>query len=149
MKKLFLIIFAVLTLGFVTAFGISAFQYYEAIHADDPINPYLLVESGSARIVRGDITIALSEAEQYGLLEKDTIITNADSASVVFWPDRSTTQLGSDTTFAINKMQVSADYSKIELEATLLDGKVYTDMIRTLYPGSKMSINIPKHNIIA
>lgn len=149
MKKLFLIIFAAITLLFVTAFGVSTFQYYEAIHADDPIDPYLLVEAGSARIVRGDITISLSEKEQYNLLEKDTIITEPNSASVVFWPDRSTTQLGSETTFAINKMQVSSDYSKIELEATLLEGKVYTDMIRTLYPGSRMSINIPSHNIIA
>lgn len=46
-------------------------------------------------------------------------------------------------------MQVSEDYSQIDIEATLLEGKIYTNMIRTLYPGSKMRVNVPRHNIVA
>ena len=149
MKKFFLAISVILVTIFLTAMGVSAYKYYRAIHADDPIDPYLLVDSGAARIVRGDVTISLSEHEKYSLKEKDTIITEEKSEATLFWPDRSTTQLGAETTFAINKMQVTEDYSKIELEATLMQGKIYTDMIRTLYPGSRMSVRIPEHNIVA
>ena len=149
MKKFFLAISVILVTIFITAMGVSAYKYYRAIHADDPIDPYLLVDSGAARIVRGDVTISLSEHEKYSLKEKDTIITEEKSEATLFWPDRSTTQLGAETTFAINKMQVAEDYSKIELEATLMQGKIYTDMIRTLYPGSRMSVRVPEHNIVA
>ena len=149
MKKFFLAISVILVTIFITAMGVSAYKYYRAIHADDPIDPYLLVDSGAARIVRGDVTISLSEHEKYSLKEKDTIITQEKSEATLFWPDRSTTQLGAETTFAINKMQVAEDYSKIELEATLMQGKIYTDMIRTLYPGSRMSVRVPEHNIVA
>ena len=149
MKKFFLAVSVILVTIFLTAMGVSAYKYYRAIHADDPIDPYLLVDSGAARIVRGDVTISLSEHEKYSLKEKDTIITEEKSEATLFWPDRSTTQLGAETTFAINKMQVAEDYSKIELEATLMQGKIYTDMIRTLYPGSRMSVRIPEHNIVA
>lgn len=149
MKKFFLAISVSLVTIFITAMGVSAYKYYRAIHADDPIDPYLLVDSGAARIVRGDVTISLSEHEKYSLKEKDTIITQEKSEATLFWPDRSTTQLGAETTFAINKMQVAEDYSKIELEATLMQGKIYTDMIRTLYPGSRMSVRVPEHNIVA
>ena len=149
MKKFFLAISVILVTIFITAMGVSAYKYYRAIHADDPIDPYLLVDSGTARIVRGDVTISLSEHEKYSLKEKDTIITQEKSEATLFWPDRSTTQLGAETTFAINKMQVAEDYSKIELEATLMQGKIYTDMIRTLYPGSRMSVRVPEYNIVA
>lgn len=44
MKKILLSISMIIIAVFVVAFGISAFRYYEAIHADDPINPYILVE---------------------------------------------------------------------------------------------------------
>ncbi len=84
--------------------------------------------------MRGNITIQLDTSEQYNIQEKDTIIVHPESESTIFWPDHSTTQLGSDSTFAIQKMQVADDYSKIEIEATLLQGKIYTNMIRTLYP---------------
>ncbi len=42
--KIFLIIFSIAVAIFVIAMGYSAYQYYKAIHADDPINPYVLVE---------------------------------------------------------------------------------------------------------
>lgn len=79
---------------FVVSIGYSAYKYYLAIHADDPIDPYVLVEEGSARIVRGNVTISLEKDERYNIIEKDTIIVSEDSASTVFWPDHSTTQLG-------------------------------------------------------
>lgn len=87
-------IFAILLGIFVISIGYSAYQYYLAIHADDPIDPYVLVESGSTRIVRGNLTISLEKEEKYNIREKDTIIVAEDSSSTVFWPDHSTTQLG-------------------------------------------------------
>ena len=45
MKKNILFIFsAIVALIFVIAFGITTYRYYQAIHSDDPINPYLQVE---------------------------------------------------------------------------------------------------------
>lgn len=147
--KIFWLIFAVFVAVFVISMGYSAYGYYKAIHADDPIDPYLLVDVGSARIVRGNVTIQLDASEKYYIQEKDTIMVHSESESTIFWPDHSTTQLGADSTFAIVKMQVADDYSKIEIEATLMEGKIYTNMIRTLYPGSKMTVNVPRHNIVA
>lgn len=46
-------------------------------------------------------------------------------------------------------MRVAQDYSKIEIEASLLNGKVYSNITRTLYPGSHITINIPSEKIIA
>ncbi len=43
-KNILFISFAILASIFVIAFGVTAYQYYQAIHSDDPINPYLLVE---------------------------------------------------------------------------------------------------------
>lgn len=147
--KIFSRIFIVIVAIFVIAMGISAYKYYRAIHADDPIDPYVFVEKGASRIVRGNITIQLTASEKYDIQEQDTIIVEADSESTIFWPDRSTTQLGADSVFAIQKMQVADDYSKIDIEATILRGKMHTNMIRTLYPGSKMTVKIPKNNITA
>ena len=124
MKKFFLAISVILVTIFITAMGVSAYKYYRAIHADDPIDPYLLVDSGAARIVRGDVTISLSEHEKYSLKEKDTIITQEKSEATLFWPDRSTTQLGAETTFAINKMILTRHVENITVQKP--DGHVVT-----------------------
>ncbi len=39
-----LVILAIIASVFVIAFGMTTYRYYQAIHSDDPINPYLAVE---------------------------------------------------------------------------------------------------------
>lgn len=43
-KNILFIFFAILSSIFVIAFGMTTYRYYQAIHIDDPINPYLSVE---------------------------------------------------------------------------------------------------------
>ncbi len=43
-KNIFFIVFAILSSIFVIAFGMTTYRYYQAIHSDDPIDPYLSVE---------------------------------------------------------------------------------------------------------
>ena len=43
-KNIFLSILAILVSIFVIAFGVTTYRYYQAIHSDDPISPYLAVE---------------------------------------------------------------------------------------------------------
>lgn len=40
-KKILIIIFALIAVVFLSAFGYSSYQYYKALHIDDPIQPYL------------------------------------------------------------------------------------------------------------
>lgn len=135
MKKniIFSIIFIALSL-FLFFFGLSAYKYYRALHVDAPIDPYLLVDIGTASIVRGDLTIHLDASEKYNLLENDTIITRENSEGTVFWPDRSTTHLGANSALTIHTMKVAADYMSIHLEMSLTQGKMYSNIVRTLYP---------------
>ena len=144
MKKhiIFATLFSIISL-FIVSFGISAYGYYKALHVDDPIDPYVLVHTGRTSIVRGDITINLDTSEEYRLLENDTIMTRDNSESIIFWPDRSTTHLGANSALTIHTMRVSADYTSLELEASLVQGKMYTNIVRTLFPGSKVSIRLP------
>ena len=43
-KNILFSLFAILASVFVIAFGMTTYRYYQAIHSDDPISPYLLVE---------------------------------------------------------------------------------------------------------
>jgi len=65
MKKNILSVLFFIVLGVcISVFGYSTYQYYRAIHADDPIDPYLLVDMGVG--------------ERYNLQEKDILITSRD-----------------------------------------------------------------------
>lgn len=119
MKTIFSWIFIILTTVFVIAFGHTTYRYYQALHSDDPIDPYLAVETGSATIVRGKDAIDMVQPETYDLKENDVILTRDDSQAVVYWPDHSTTRLGANSRLTIHKMEVASDYSKIELVASL------------------------------
>lgn len=149
MKKYIFAVCSVALAALVVAFGVSAYDYYRALHADDPIDPYIFVEKGMVSIVRGSLAIDLSRDERYDLIENDTVITQDATEATIFWPDRSTTRLGENTKFAIQVMKVADDYSKIELEATLLEGKAHTNIIRTLYPGSYMNLRLPSKGVVA
>lgn len=91
-KLLIQIVLAVFT-AFVIFFGYSAYQYYVALHSDDPIVPYVFVEKGAATVVRGELAIDMTAGEQYDLSAEDTIITKRDTLAIVTWPDRSQTRL--------------------------------------------------------
>ena len=43
-KNILLSILFIFASIFVIAFGMTTYRYYQAIHSDDPISPYLLVE---------------------------------------------------------------------------------------------------------
>jgi hypothetical protein len=43
-RNIFFLIIAVFASIFVIALGMTTYRYYSAIHSDDPISPYLLVE---------------------------------------------------------------------------------------------------------
>ncbi len=43
-RSILFLVGAVMASIFVIAFGMTTYRYYQAIHSDDPIDPYLLVE---------------------------------------------------------------------------------------------------------
>jgi FecR protein len=150
MKKIILTTIALFLLGVMCMFSYSAYQYYRAIHSDDPIDPYLQVLIWSATIVRDrETSISLIAPETYTLEETDVIITRASSDAVIHWPDRSETRLGPDSRLTIDRMRVLADYSSIEIELSLERGKNWTRVVRTLYPGSYFRMRLPDNGIVA
>ncbi|PID83739.1 hypothetical protein CSB09_04705, partial [Candidatus Gracilibacteria bacterium] len=148
-KNILLYIILIFLSVFVIAFGFTAYKYYIAIHADDPIQPYVAAHDGQITVVRGDIAIDMQHQENYSLEEGDVVLTQQDSQATVFWPDRSTTQLGNNTKMIIDVMRVSSDYSEIKLEARLEKGKVWSNIVRTLYPGSYVRFQLPKQQLVA
>lgn len=144
MKKILSWILVILLSGFTVAFGASTYRYYQALHADDPIDPYLLVEEGTATITRGTLAIDMTKNETYDLSEGDVIITRESSLAVIHWPDHSTTRLGANSRLTIDRMRVTKDYSQIELVARLESGKAWSNIVRTLYPGSRVELRTPR-----
>ena len=149
MKKVFFSLFFIGVLVLVGAIGYSAYTYYQALHIDDPINPYLWTEVGQSTLVRGEIAYDIPEKNRYHVREDDIIITYTGSEATIFWPDRSLTRIGENSQLVVHTMKVAQDYSKIEIEASLVAGKIYSNITRTLYPGSYMTVNIPNEKIIA
>ncbi len=91
----------------------------------------------------------MSNDEKYDIEEGDVVLTKANSQATVFWPDSSTTHLGEDTKMIIDTMKVSDDYSKIQLEARLEKGKVWSNIVRTLYPESYVRFRLPDQKLVA
>lgn len=100
-------------------------------------------------ISRGKLAIDMTIPESYEIQELDIIFTRADSQAVITWPDHSTTRLGPSSQLIIERMRVAADYSRIELVASLESGKVWSNIVRTLYPDSRIEFNIPKYGTVA
>jgi hypothetical protein len=46
-------------------------------------------------------------------------------------------------------MRVAEDYSQIELVASLESGKAWSNIVRTLYPGSRVEFHIPRSGTVA
>ncbi len=69
LKNILITIGAIIVTIFIVAFGMTTYRYYQAIHSDDPIDPYLLVEEGQATITRGDIAIDMITPESYDIRE--------------------------------------------------------------------------------
>jgi hypothetical protein len=148
-KNILFSLFAILASVFVIAFGMTTYRYYSAIHSDDPISPYLAVEKWTATITRWELAIDMMTPESYDVREWDIIITRADSLAVINWPDHSTTRLGANSRLTIERMRVADDYSKIELVASLESGKVWSNIVRTLYPESHVEFHIPRSGTVA
>jgi FecR protein len=148
-KNLITSILLALGLVFVIALSVTTYRYYQAIHSDDPIDPYLSVEEGTATITRGDIAIDMTQPETYDLREQDIIITHAHSQAVVAWPDHSTTRLGPDSRLTIQRMRVAADYSHIELVASLESGQAWSNIVRALPIDSRVEFHIPRTGTVA
>jgi hypothetical protein len=43
-KHIIFIVLGLIALVFVVAFGMTTYRYYQAIHSDDPVDPYISVE---------------------------------------------------------------------------------------------------------
>jgi hypothetical protein len=149
-KNILFLVWVILLLVFISFFGYSTYQYYRAIHADDPIDPYLRVSSGSVTIVRHELAIDMTIGDRYNLMEKDILITGHDGLAMIHWPDRSITRIGSESRMVITRMHTEEDYSRIEISYDLEKWKVWNTVIRTLYPGSYFEVQLPKnHGTIA
>lgn len=148
-NNILFVILAIIASVFVIAFGMTTYRYYQAIHSDDPINPYLAVEKWNATITRGDVAIDMTTPETYNINEWDIIMIHEDSQALLAWPDHSTTRLGPNSRLIIERMRVADDYSKIELVATLENGKVWSNIVRTLYPDSRIEFRLPKSGTVA
>ena len=149
MKKILITSFLVLLFGLFLMFGYSAFLYYQALHSDDPIAPYVMVEKWATTVVRGDIAVDMTIWEKYDLEEKDIIITKKATLATVYWPDHSMTRLDELSRITIERLKVAKDYTTIELAATLESGKAWTRVVRTIYPGSFFEVRLPEGGIIA
>lgn len=93
MKKFLFPILSIVFFLFIASFLWMAYGYYVAIHSDDPIVPYVMVDSGSLTIGRGDIAIDMVAGEKYTVQEDDILMSKSGSLSVLHWPDHSTTRL--------------------------------------------------------
>lgn len=93
-KNILIAIFLLGLLVFIVFFARTTYQYYQFLHNDDPLDPYLRVMDGNATIVRGeDLAIDMGSGEVYEIREDDIIITKPASYALVNWPDRSKTRL--------------------------------------------------------
>ncbi len=147
--RFFLLLLASSCILVLGIFSWSAYGYYQMIHIDDPINPSLYIESGSGKILRWDLAIELIKGESYTLKDADTIETAEESIGIVNWPDRSITRLWPATRIVIEKMNVSSDYTNIEISYDMKRGKVWNNVIRLLVGESYFEIRLPKNNIVA
>ena len=146
----FLILFiSGVSIIFISIFGVSAYRYYTALHADDPIDPVFLMEQGSGKIIRQDTAIILGEAEKYIIQTDDIIETASQSYGTITWPDKSITRLGEDTRIIVRKMQVSRNYENIEISYDMKRGKVWNTVIRLLLGDSYFEARLPRESIIA
>ena len=91
--RFFLFLLAFSSIILVSLFSWNAYGYYQAIHADDPIDPTLYIQSGNGKIIRGDLAIHLITDESYVLQNADILETGEKSIAIVNWPDRSITRL--------------------------------------------------------
>lgn len=147
--RIFLIIFATVSLWFLMMIWWSSYQYYVMIHADDPVVPSLTVVEWRATIIRWDIAIDLVASESYDLEENDAVETGPESLATVTWPDRSLTRLGESTRIVIHRMVAAAWYEDIEISFSLKKWKIWSNVVRALIGESYFETRLPKNNIVA
>ncbi|GAB0175112.1 MAG: hypothetical protein HHAS10_09910 [Candidatus Altimarinota bacterium] len=134
---------------FIILFSWSAYQYYEIVHADDPIHPKIEATIGKSKIVRGDYTYELNETETYKLENNDIIETGKESRATITWPDKSITRLGPATRIVIEKMYASTGYENIAISYKIEHGKVWNTVIRSLIGDSYFEVELPREGVVA
>lgn len=147
--KILLYSFLTLIGIFLALFWWSSYRYYEMVHADDPIDPLLVVTNGTSKIVRADYTYVLSETESYELETNDIIETWLESRATITWPDKSVTRLWPKTRIVIEKMYASNNYDSIEIAYSMESGKVWNTLIRSLVWDSYFEVHLPRESIVA
>jgi hypothetical protein len=85
----------------------------------------------------------MGSGETYPLRSSDIIISKEASYALLTWPDQSITRLAPSTRLVIEKMEVTDDYGRIEIEFSIENGKVWTHVVRTMYPGSFFRVKLP------
>jgi cytoskeletal protein RodZ len=146
----FFAILSLITILILTGiFSWTAYGYYQAVHADDPITPMLSIEEGQGKIIRGDLAIELDTHETYEIERKDIIETAPSSKATIIWPDRSITRLGAQTRIIIDTIIVTDDYQDIRISYKIEKGKVWNTIIRMLLGDSYFETHLPKRNIVA
>ncbi len=147
--RFFFLLLWICSIIFTIFFGWNAYGYYKAIHADDPIEPFLAIEVGNGKIIRDNEAILLTGKESYILKKDDIIETSHSTFWVITWPDKSITRLGENSRIVIRKMQVSRNYADIQISYDMKRGKVWNTVIRALLWDSYFEARLPKENIIA
>lgn len=147
--RTFWISFSIFLIGIGIMFGISTYDYYRAIHADDPVSPTLMVNTGNASVIRWSTAYDLTGREVFSLETGDAIETKSESQGTITWPDHSITRLGANTRVVVSKMEVSKNYDSIQISMELKRWKIWSNVVRTMLGDSYFETKLPKNNIVA
>lgn len=147
--RIFFFICIGIIISVVGLFSWSAYSYYETIHADDPIIPYLEVKEWDGKIIRENLTYELKADEKYDLEKDDIVETGKASKASIYWPDKSITRLGPNTRVVIKKMFATKSYDTIQIAYDIERGKVWNTVIRSLVGDSFFEVHLPRESIVA
>ncbi len=147
--RIFFLSLCIFLVGIGVMFWISSYDYYKAIHTDDPIQPTFVVNTGNATIIRWETAFDLTEKEELPLETGDAIETRTKSQGMITWPDHSVTRLGENTRVVVSQMEVSQNYDSIKISMDLKRWKTWNNVVRTMLGDSYFETKLPKNNIVA
>ena len=147
--RIFFLSLCIFLVGIGVMFWISSYDYYKAIHVDDPVQPTFMVHTGNATIIRWETAFDLTEKEELPLETGDAIETRTKSQGMITWPDHSVTRLGENTRVVVSQMEVSQNYDSIKISMDLKRWKTWNNVVRTMLGDSYFETKLPKNNIVA
>ena len=147
--RIFFLSLCIFLVGIGVMFWISSYDYYKAIHTDDPIQPTFVVNTGNATIIRWETAFDLTEKEELPLETGDAIETRTKSQGMITWPDHSITRLSENTRIVISQMEVKENYDSIKISMDLKRWKIWSNVVRTMLGDSYFETKLPKNNIVA